>query len=110
MDDARCEVRDSEALRTAAVRTCRGLVSPAMFRAACAVGLEGIASKRRSALLLWLSPDWIKVKNPDAPAATHVGPGVLADVLARLPDLSAKGSPSSCLRIGIASTHQRAAA
>lgn len=43
-----------------------------MFRAACAMGLEGIASKRvdrpyRSGR----SPDWVKVKNRDAPAATR---------------------------------------
>jgi bifunctional non-homologous end joining protein LigD len=46
---------------------------PAMFRAACAMGLDGIVSKRldrpyRSGR----SPDWIKVKNADAPAATRV--------------------------------------
>jgi hypothetical protein len=37
-----------------------------MFKHACAMGLEAArpASGR--------SPDWIKVKNPDAPAATRV--------------------------------------
>ena len=38
----------------------------AMFHHACRLGLEGIVSKRRDA------PDWIKVKNPDAPAASRV--------------------------------------
>jgi len=50
-----------------------GQLGPAMLRAACAMGLEGIVSKRidrpyRSGR----SPDWIKVKDPDAPAATRV--------------------------------------
>ena len=44
-----------------------------IFRHACAMGLEGIVAKRcdrpyRSGR----SPDWIKIKNPDAPAATRV--------------------------------------
>jgi bifunctional non-homologous end joining protein LigD len=44
-----------------------------IFRHACAMGLEGIVAKRcdrpyRSGR----SPDWVKVKNPDAPAATRV--------------------------------------
>jgi len=46
---------------------------PAMFRAACAMGLEGIVSKRRDRpYRSGRSPDWIKVKNPDAPAATRI--------------------------------------
>ena len=45
----------------------------AVFHHACATGLEGIVAKHRD----WpyrsgRSPDWIKVKNPDAPAATRV--------------------------------------
>jgi len=45
----------------------------AAFRHACVLGLEGIVAKRcdkpyRSGR----SPDWIKVKNPAAPAATRV--------------------------------------
>jgi bifunctional non-homologous end joining protein LigD len=46
---------------------------PAMFRHACAMGLEGIVSKRRDAPYRsgrW--PDWIKAKNPNAPAVTRV--------------------------------------
>jgi bifunctional non-homologous end joining protein LigD len=45
----------------------------AMFRHACAMGLEGIVAKRRDRpYRSGRSPDWIKVKNPDAPAATRV--------------------------------------
>jgi bifunctional non-homologous end joining protein LigD len=45
----------------------------AMFRHACAMGLEGIVAKRRDRpYRSGRSPDWIKVKNPDAPAATRL--------------------------------------
>ena len=45
----------------------------AVFRHACARGLEGIVAKRRDKpYRSGRSPDWIKVKNPDAPAATRV--------------------------------------
>jgi bifunctional non-homologous end joining protein LigD len=45
----------------------------AVFRHACAMGLEGIVAKRRHRpYRSGRSPDWIKVKNPDAPAATRV--------------------------------------
>jgi bifunctional non-homologous end joining protein LigD len=45
----------------------------AMFRHACALALEGIVSKRRDApYRSGRSPDWIKVKNPAAPAATRI--------------------------------------
>jgi ATP-dependent DNA ligase len=45
----------------------------AIYRAACRMGLEGIVSKRvdrpyRSGR----SRDWVKIKNPDAPAASRV--------------------------------------
>jgi bifunctional non-homologous end joining protein LigD len=41
----------------------------AIFRQACAMGLEGIVSDRLSARYRsGPSPDWIKVKNPDSPA------------------------------------------
>jgi ATP-dependent DNA ligase len=44
-----------------------------IFRHACAMGLEGIFAKRRDRpYRSGRSPDWIKVKNPDAPAATRV--------------------------------------
>lgn len=43
------------------------------FRHACAMGLEGIVSKRRDRpYRSGRSADWIKVKNPNAPAATRV--------------------------------------
>jgi ATP dependent DNA ligase domain len=44
-----------------------------IFRHACAMGLEGIVAKRRDRpYRSGRSPDWIKVKNPDAPAATRI--------------------------------------
>jgi len=44
-----------------------------MFRHACALGLEGIVSKRRDApYRSGRSPDWIKAKNPEAPAVTRI--------------------------------------
>jgi bifunctional non-homologous end joining protein LigD len=40
-----------------------------VFRHACQLGLEGIVSKRRgSPYRSGRSPDWLKTKNPDAPA------------------------------------------
>jgi bifunctional non-homologous end joining protein LigD len=45
----------------------------AMFRHACAVGLEGIVSKRRDApYRSGRSPHWVKIKNPDSPAARRI--------------------------------------
>jgi bifunctional non-homologous end joining protein LigD len=45
----------------------------AVFRHACAMGLEGIVAKRRDKpYRSGRSPDWIKVKNPDAPAASRI--------------------------------------
>jgi ATP-dependent DNA ligase len=42
---------------------------PLVFQHACKLGLEGIVSKRRdSSYRSGRSPDWIKSKNPDAPA------------------------------------------
>ena len=44
-----------------------------IFGHACRMGLEGIVAKRRDRpYRSGRSPDWIKVKNPDAPAATRV--------------------------------------
>ena len=44
-----------------------------MFRRACAMGLEGVVSKRRdSAYKSGRSPHWVKVKNPDAPAVCRI--------------------------------------
>jgi bifunctional non-homologous end joining protein LigD len=43
------------------------------FRHACRMGLEGIVAKRRDKpYRSGQSPDWIKVKNPDAPAASRI--------------------------------------
>jgi bifunctional non-homologous end joining protein LigD len=40
-----------------------------VFRHACKLGLEGIVSKRKdSAYRSGRSPDWLKMKNPAAPA------------------------------------------
>ena len=45
----------------------------ASLRHACAMGLEGIVAKRRDKpYRSGRSPDWIKIKNPDAPAATRL--------------------------------------
>jgi bifunctional non-homologous end joining protein LigD len=50
-----------------------GADGEAVFRHACAMGLEGIVAKRRDRpYRSGRSPDWIKVKNPNAPAATRV--------------------------------------
>ena len=39
------------------------------FAHACKLGLEGIVSKRKdSSYRSWRSPDWLKMKNSDAPA------------------------------------------
>jgi bifunctional non-homologous end joining protein LigD len=46
---------------------------PTLFRHACVMGLEGIIAKRRDRpYRSGRSPDWIKVKNPTAPAATRL--------------------------------------
>ena len=42
---------------------------PTVFAHACAMGLEGIVSKRKdSPYRSGRSPDWVKMKNHDAPA------------------------------------------
>ena len=44
-----------------------------VFSHACRMGLEGIVAKRRDRpYRSGKSPDWIEVKNPDAPAATRI--------------------------------------
>jgi bifunctional non-homologous end joining protein LigD len=44
-----------------------------IFRYACALGAEGIVAKRRDRpYQSGRSPDWVKVKNPDAAAATRI--------------------------------------
>jgi ATP-dependent DNA ligase len=50
-----------------------GPAGPAMFKAACAMGFEGIVSKRRDRpYLSGRCADWIKIKNPDAPAVRRL--------------------------------------
>ena len=45
---------------------------PTVFAQACKLGLEGIVSKRKdSTYRSGRSPDWLKMKNPDAPAVTR---------------------------------------
>jgi ATP-dependent DNA ligase len=45
---------------------------PTVFAHACKLGLEGIISKRKdSAYRSGRSPDWLKMKNSDAPAVKH---------------------------------------
>jgi bifunctional non-homologous end joining protein LigD len=47
----------------------QGEIGPALFRAACKMGLEGMVSKRKdSTYRAGRSPNWIKVKNPASPA------------------------------------------
>jgi ATP-dependent DNA ligase len=47
-----------------------------MYEAVCALGLEGIVSKRRTSFYRsGPSSAWIKVKNPKAPAATRIFDG-----------------------------------
>jgi bifunctional non-homologous end joining protein LigD len=42
---------------------------PIVFAHACELGLEGIVSKRKDSVYRsGRSPDWLKVKNSDAPA------------------------------------------
>jgi bifunctional non-homologous end joining protein LigD len=46
---------------------------PTLFRHACVMGLEGIVAKRRDGpYRSGRSADWIKIKNPDAPATLRV--------------------------------------
>ena len=45
---------------------------PTVFAHACKMGLEGIVSKRRDLpYRSGRSPDWLKFKNPNAPAVTR---------------------------------------
>ena len=47
---------------------------PTIFAHACKMGLEGIVSKRKdSAYRSGRSPDWLKMKNPAAPAGGRFG-------------------------------------
>ena len=60
-----------------AVRAPRRHDGDTVFRHACRMGLEGIVAKRRDRpYRSGRSPDWIKVKNPGAPAANTVRPRI----------------------------------
>jgi bifunctional non-homologous end joining protein LigD len=49
-----------------------------MFKAVCMLGLEGIVSKKVDApYRSGLSKVWLKVKNPDAPAAARAADGTI---------------------------------
>jgi len=50
-----------------------GADGTAVFRAVCAMDLEGIVAKRRDRPY-WSgrSRDWVKVRNPNAPASTRI--------------------------------------
>ena len=51
----------------------QGEIGPDLFRAACNMGLEGLASKHRDlAYRAGKSPSWVKIKNPDHPAMARV--------------------------------------
>jgi bifunctional non-homologous end joining protein LigD len=78
-DDLRCEPLDvrKATLRSLLVKVAPGLRwnehiegnGETIFRHACKLGLEGIVSKRKdSPYRSGRSPDWLKMKNPDAPA------------------------------------------
>jgi bifunctional non-homologous end joining protein LigD len=50
-----------------------GTEGAAVFRHACAMGLEGIVAKRRNRPYRSdRCADWVKVRNPEAPAATRI--------------------------------------
>ena len=51
----------------------RGEIGPDLFRHACLMGLEGLVSKRNDrAYRAGVSPNWVKIKNPDHPAMMRV--------------------------------------
>jgi len=50
-----------------------GEIGPDLFRHACLLGLEGLVSKRNDrAYRAGVSPNWVKIKNPDHPATARV--------------------------------------
>ena len=69
----------------------------AVFRHACKMGLEGIVSKRLgSRYRSGRSPDWLKFKNPDAPAVRREKTGA-NDF--RSPDHGAAAEPNGFRRV-----------
>jgi len=66
----------------------------AVFRHACAMGLEGIVAKRRDRpYRSRRTPDWIKVKNPDAPAATRPSSSCVVAVQRKVGDTLSHHAP-----------------
>jgi len=50
-----------------------GEIGPDLFRHACLMGLEGLVSKRNDrAYRAGVSPNWVKVKNPEHPSMARV--------------------------------------
>ena len=50
----------------------QGEIGPDLFHHACLMGLEGLVSKRDDlAYRAGVSPNWIKIKNPEHPAITR---------------------------------------
>jgi bifunctional non-homologous end joining protein LigD len=51
----------------------RGEIGPDLFCHACMLGLEGLVSKRNDRpYRAGISPNWVKVKNPEHPAMARV--------------------------------------
>jgi bifunctional non-homologous end joining protein LigD len=51
----------------------QGEIGPDLFRHACLMGLEGLVSKRSDrAYRSGVSPNWVKIKNPEHPAMQRV--------------------------------------
>jgi bifunctional non-homologous end joining protein LigD len=51
----------------------RGEIGPDRFRHACLMGLEGLVAKRHDRPnRAGVSPNWVKIKNPDHPAMMRV--------------------------------------
>jgi bifunctional non-homologous end joining protein LigD len=51
----------------------KGEIGPDLFRHACLMGLEGLVSKRSDRQYrAGVSPNWVKVKNPEHPAMQRV--------------------------------------
>jgi bifunctional non-homologous end joining protein LigD len=54
----------------------QGEIGPDLFRHACLMGLEGLVSKHRDrAYRAGRSPNWVKIKNPTAPAMLRAKDG-----------------------------------
>jgi bifunctional non-homologous end joining protein LigD len=76
MGGAPCDAREPPDKAKDGIRLSEhfdGADGETVFNHACRLGLEGIVAKRRDRpYRSGRSPDWIKVKNPDAPAASRV--------------------------------------